>query len=94
MAVALRNCFLEAARNQNHILRFDDTNPEKEEQHFVDAIKDDIAWLGYAWHKECYASDYFDQLYAWAVHGNNILPNELFDGSNALLSKPFSPRFH
>ena len=48
-------------------LRFDDTNPEKEEQHFVDAIKDDIAWLGYAWHKECYASDYFDQLYAWAV---------------------------
>ena len=48
-------------------LRFDDTNPEKEEQHYVDAIKDDIAWLGYAWDKACYASDYFDQLYAWAV---------------------------
>lgn len=48
-------------------LRFDDTNPAKEEQHYVDAIKDDIAWLGYAWDKECYASDYFDQLYAWAV---------------------------
>ena len=48
-------------------LRFDDTNPEKEEQHYVDAIKDDITWLGYAWDKECYASDYFDQLYAWAV---------------------------
>ena len=48
-------------------LRFDDTNPEKEEQHYVDAIKDDIAWLGYAWDKACYASDYFDQLYAWAA---------------------------
>ena len=48
-------------------LRFDDTNPAKEEQHFVDAIKDDIAWLGYAWDKECYASDYFEQLYNWAL---------------------------
>jgi glutaminyl-tRNA synthetase len=48
-------------------LRFDDTNPAKEEQHFVDAIKDDIAWLGYSWDKECYASDYFDQLYNWAI---------------------------
>ena len=48
-------------------LRFDDTNPAKEEQHYVDAIKDGISWLGYAWDKECYASDYFDQLYAWAV---------------------------
>ena len=48
-------------------LRFDDTNPAKEEQHFVDAIKKDIAWLGYAWDKECYASDYFEQLYVWAV---------------------------
>ena len=48
-------------------LRFDDTNPAKEEQHFVDAIKKDVSWLGYSWDKECYASDYFDQLYAWAV---------------------------
>ena len=48
-------------------LRFDDTNPAKEEQHFVDNIKKDVTWLGYAWDKECYASDYFDQLYAWAV---------------------------
>lgn len=48
-------------------LRFDDTNPAKEEQHFVDAIKKDVAWLGYSWDKECYASDYFDQLYDWAV---------------------------
>ncbi len=48
-------------------LRFDDTNPAKEEQEYVDAIKRDIEWLGYAWDKECYASDYFQQLYDWAV---------------------------
>ena len=49
-------------------LRFDDTNPEKEEQEFVDSIKTDIDWLGFAYDKELYASDYFDQLYSWAVH--------------------------
>jgi len=48
-------------------LRFDDTNPEKEEQEFVDAIKRDIEWLGFKWANECYASDYFQQLYDWAV---------------------------
>lgn len=48
-------------------LRFDDTNPAKEEQEFVDAIKRDISWLGYEWATECYASDYFQQLYDWAV---------------------------
>ncbi len=48
-------------------LRFDDTNPSKEEQEFVDAIKNDIEWLGFKWDKECYASDYFQQLYDWAV---------------------------
>ena len=48
-------------------LRFDDTNPSKEEQEFVDAIKNDIEWLGFKWEKECYASDYFQQLYDWAV---------------------------
>lgn len=48
-------------------LRFDDTNPSKEEQEFVDAIKEDIAWLGYKWDQECYSSDYFQQLYDWAV---------------------------
>jgi glutaminyl-tRNA synthetase len=48
-------------------LRFDDTNPVKEEQEFVDAIKRDISWLGFEWAKECYASDYFQQLYDWAV---------------------------
>ncbi len=48
-------------------LRFDDTNPIKEEQEFVDAIKEDVLWLGFKWEKECYASDYFQQLYDWAV---------------------------
>ena len=47
-------------------LRFDDTNPAKEEKKFVNAIKKDITWLGYKWKKECYASDYFGQLYKWA----------------------------
>jgi len=48
-------------------LRFDDTNPTKEEQEYVDAIKRDIAWLGYKWENELYSSDYFQQLYDWAV---------------------------
>lgn len=48
-------------------LRFDDTNPAKEEQAFVDAIKEDVSWLGYKWDTERYASDYFKQLYDWAV---------------------------
>ncbi len=48
-------------------LRFDDTNPAKEEQEFVDAIKRDVAWLGFQWAEERYASDYFQQLYDWAV---------------------------
>ena len=49
-------------------LRFDDTNPAREEQEYVDAQKEDIRWLGFAWgEREYYASDYFDQLYAWAL---------------------------
>ena len=48
-------------------LRFDDTNPAKEEQEYVDAIKRDIEWLGFKWAEECYASDYFQKLYDWAV---------------------------
>ena len=48
-------------------LRFDDTNPEKEEQEFVDSIKKDIEWLGFKYDNELYASDYFQQLYDWAV---------------------------
>jgi|TARA_B110000483_G_scaffold239741_1_gene318866 glutaminyl-tRNA synthetase len=48
-------------------LRFDDTNPAKEEQEYVDAIKRDISWLGYSWANECYSSDYFQQLFDWAI---------------------------
>ena len=48
-------------------LRFDDTNPAKEEQEYVDAIKEDLQWLGFNWAEERYASDYFEQLYDWAI---------------------------
>ena len=48
-------------------LRFDDTNPAKEEQEFVDSIKKDVSWLGFNWTEERYASDYYEQLYTWAV---------------------------
>ena len=47
-------------------LRYDDTNPTKEDTEYVDSIKEDIQWLGFQWDKELYASDYFDQLYEWA----------------------------
>jgi glutaminyl-tRNA synthetase len=49
------------------ILRFDDTNPTKEESEFVEAIEDDARWLGIQWTKVTFASDYFDRLYAWAI---------------------------
>jgi len=48
-------------------LRFDDTNPAKEEQEYVDSIMADVRWLGFDWERLCYASDYFGQLYAWAI---------------------------
>ena len=48
-------------------LRFDDTNPEKEETEYVESIKTDVRWLGFEWDKLCYASDYFGQLYEWAL---------------------------
>jgi glutaminyl-tRNA synthetase len=48
-------------------LRFDDTNPEKEEQEYVESIQKDVRWLGFDWEKLCYASDYFGQLYEWAL---------------------------
>jgi glutaminyl-tRNA synthetase len=48
-------------------LRFDDTNPEKEETEYVESIMDDVRWLGFEWERLCYASDYFDQLYEWAI---------------------------
>ena len=47
-------------------LRFDDTNPVKEDTEYVDSIKEDINWLGFQWAEEHYASDYFEQLYQWA----------------------------
>ena len=49
-------------------LRFDDTNPEKEEQEYVDSIMADVRWLGFEWERLCYASDYFGQLYEWAIN--------------------------
>ena len=50
-------------------LRFDDTNPEKESQEYIDSIIEDVRWLGFEWSGEVrYTSDYFEQLYAWAVH--------------------------
>ncbi|GIW99623.1 MAG: glutamine--tRNA ligase [Pirellulaceae bacterium] len=48
-------------------LRFDDTNPTKEEQEYVDAIQEDVRWLGYQWSELHYASEYFEQLYQWAI---------------------------
>src|SRR6202167_3336355 len=48
-------------------LRFDDTNPQKEETEYVESIKTDVHWLGFEWDKLCYASDYFGQLYEWAL---------------------------
>src|SRR5258708_21456153 len=48
-------------------LRFDDTNPEKEEQEYVDSIMKDVRWLGFKWDGLYYASDYFNQLYEWAI---------------------------
>src|SRR5689334_6296181 len=48
-------------------LRFDDTNPTKEDVEYVDAIKEDVKWLGFTWHAELYASDYFERLYQFAI---------------------------
>ena len=48
-------------------LRFDDTNPKKEELEYVDSIKEDVRWLGFEWDDLYYACDYFDQLYEWAI---------------------------
>jgi glutaminyl-tRNA synthetase len=58
---------IKADYNGKTNLRFDDTNPIKEEEEYVDSIKKDVSWLGFEWDKLCYASDYFDQLYDWAV---------------------------
>ena len=76
-------------------LRFDDTNPEKEEQEFVDAIKEDIKWLGFTYDQELYASDYFQQLYDWAVdmikHGKAYVdeqPSELITEQRKNTTEP------
>ena len=61
------NFNLGALHNAPVNLRFDDTNPEMEEIQYVDAIKNDISWLGFKWDKECYASDYFQQLFEWSI---------------------------
>ena len=57
-------------------LRFDDTNPAKEEVEYVDSIKEDVRWLGFAWSAELYASDYFERLYQFAVEGFAIDINQ------------------
>ena len=49
-------------------LRFDDTNPEKESQEYIDAIGNDVRWLGFEWSKLCHTADYFEQLFDWALH--------------------------
>ncbi|MBE9562524.1 MAG: glutamine--tRNA ligase, partial [Proteobacteria bacterium] len=57
-----------ATENSGHCyLRFDDTNPSKEDLEYVESIKTDLAWLGYSWSELCHSSDYFDQLYEYAV---------------------------
>ncbi|HHB91834.1 MAG TPA: glutamine--tRNA ligase/YqeY domain fusion protein [Thioploca sp.] len=57
-----------AAENSGHCyLRFDDTNPSKEDLEYVESIKADLNWLGYTWTKLCYSSDYFEQLYDYAI---------------------------
>jgi glutaminyl-tRNA synthetase len=76
-------------------LRFDDTNPEKEEEIFVEEIKNDIKWLGFKWDKECYASDNFKQLYKWAK--KLIINNKAYVDSqkqviiNLQRKNPFKP---
>ena len=60
-------------------LRFDDTNPTKEDVEYVDSIKEDVAWLGFKWARELYASDYFEQLYIWA---QNLIKKGLADVDN------------
>ena len=61
------NFSLAKRHNAPIVLRFDDTNPEKEEKKYIDAIKHDISWLGFEWDEERYASDYFGKLFNWAL---------------------------
>src|SRR6056300_163053 len=69
-------------------LRFDDTNPAKEEQQFVDAIKENIQWLGYQWDSECYASDYFHQLYEWQTQFDGVeFFQQLYEWAEKLITE-------
>ena len=68
-------------------MRFDDTNPEKEEQEYVDAIKHDIEWLGFSWDKELYSSDYFQQLYDWAILLIKINKADVDDQSSEIIAE-------
>lgn len=76
-------------------LRFDDTNPAKEEQEFVDSIKADIDWLGFRYDQELYTSDYFGQLYDWAVElikqGKAYVDEQSSEDITAQRKNPFEP---
>ena len=76
-------------------LRFDDTNPAKEEQEFVDAIRRDIEWLGFEYANECYASDYFQQLYDWTLemikHGKAYVDSQNSEEIAKQKGTPTSP---
>ena len=76
-------------------LRFDDTNPAKEEQEFVDSIKADIDWLGFKYDQELYTSDYFEQLYIWAVElikqGKAYVDEQSSEDITAQRKNPFEP---
>lgn len=68
-------------------LRFDDTNPVKEDTEYVDSIREDIKWLGFEWASEHYASDYFDQLYDWAIQLIKMGKAYVDDSSQEEISK-------
>ncbi len=76
-------------------LRFDDTNPAKEEQEFVDSIREDVKWMGFEWAEERYASDYFQQLYDWAVQmikdGKAYVDDQTSELINEQRKTPFEP---
>ena len=76
-------------------LRFDDTNPSKEEQEFVDSIREDVKWLGFNWAEERFASDYFQQLYEWAVQmikdGKAYVEDQTSEQINEQRKTPYEP---
>ena len=76
-------------------LRFDDTNPDKEEQEYVDSIREDVKWLGFTWDEERFASDYFQQLYEWAVQmikdGKAYVDDQTSEVINEQRKTPFEP---